>query len=178
MKIENTFIPGLKLIHLDKLRDKRGSFLKVFSDSLFKENGLSLTFSESYYTVSSKNVIRGMHFQAPPFEHTKLVYLNMGIIKDVVLDIRKESSTYGKYFSIRITEDEPIVVYIPAGCAHGFCSLQDNSMITYIQTSVYNAQSDSGIKWSSFGMDWEVKNPIISERDQSLPALCDFKTTF
>lgn len=178
MKIEDTFIPGLKLIYLDKHKDHRGSFLKVFNTSLFKEQGLSINFCESYYTVSKKNVIRGMHFQAPPFEHIKCVYLNKGVIKDVVLDIRRESPTYGKYLSIILTEEEPIVIYIPKGCAHGFCSLQDDSMITYFQTSDHNALGDSGIKWDSFGMNWEVNNPLISERDQTLIFFSKFNSPF
>jgi dTDP-4-dehydrorhamnose 3,5-epimerase/CDP-3, 6-dideoxy-D-glycero-D-glycero-4-hexulose-5-epimerase len=169
MKIEDTFIPGLKLIHLNKFTDTRGSFLKVFNEDFFVANGLETTFKESYYSVSHKNVIRGMHFQIPPAEHTKLVYLNSGSIVDVILDIRKSSPTYGQYFSIHINCDEPILVYIPIGCAHGFLSLEDHTMVTYMQTSCYNKDCDMGIKYNSFGMAWGIENPVVSDRDLRFP---------
>lgn len=171
MEIENTFIPGLKLIHLNEFKDNRGSFIKVFNHDFFTENGLETDFKESYYSISAKNVIRGMHFQIPPFEHTKLVYLNQGKIIDAVLDIRKASPTFGQYFSIELNTEIPILVYIPIGCAHGFLSLEDNTMVTYLQTSCYNNACDKGIKYSSFEMNWEIENPIISERDLSFPDL-------
>ena len=169
MEIENTFIDGLKLIHLKQFKDIRGSFLKVFNHDLFQENNLITDFKESYYSISAKNVIRGMHFQIPPYDHTKLVYVNQGAILDVVLDIRKKSTTYGQYFNIKIDISNPVVVYIPIGCAHGFLSLEYNTMVTYMQTSVYNQSCDKGIQYNSFGMDWGVNKPIISERDLVFP---------
>jgi len=178
MKIEDTFIPGLKLIHLDKFIDIRGSFLKVFNEDYFAENGLETDFKESYYSISHKNVIRGMHFQVSPAEHTKLVYLNSGSIVDVILDIRKNSPTYGQHFTINLNCDKPILVYIPVGCAHGFLSLEDNTMVTYMQTSCYNKSCDMGIKYNSFGMEWDIENPIVSNRDLSFPGFSDTKYEF
>jgi len=169
MKIENTFIEGLKLICLNEFKDLRGSFIKVFNQDFFAQNGLSTDFKESYYSISAKNVLRGMHFQIPPADHTKLVYLNQGKIVDVVLDIRKNSSTYGQYFSIEITDESPVLIYIPVGCAHGFLSLEDHTMVTYMQTSCYDSNCDKGINYKSFGMDWEIDNPIISARDSGFP---------
>lgn len=174
MEIEQTFIPDLKLIHLKEFTDTRGSFIKVFNQEFFAKNGMATDFKESYYSISSKNVIRGMHFQIPPFEHTKLVYLNQGKIIDVVLDIRKTSPTYGQHFSIELSTINPILVYIPIGCAHGFLSLEDHSMVTYLQTSCYNNDCDKGIKYNSFGMNWEKENLIISSRDIEFP---DFEET-
>ncbi len=173
MEIESTFIQGLKLIHLKKFKDQRGSFIKIFNSDFFKVNGLETAFKESYYSISSKNVIRGMHFQVPPEEHIKLVYLNAGRMLDVVLDIRKTSATYGQYFSIELNTETPVLLYIPVGCAHGFLSLEDNVMVTYLQTSCYNNICDKGIKYNSFGMDWKVWNPIISERDSNFPDFLD-----
>jgi dTDP-4-dehydrorhamnose 3,5-epimerase len=178
MEIENTFIPGLKLIHLNKFEDKRGSFTKVFNYDFFIENELSTDFKESYYSISEKNVIRGMHFQIPPYEHTKLVYLNQGSIVDVVLDIHKDSPTYGKYFSIELNTNNPVLIYISIGCAHGFLSLEDHSIVTYLQTTCYNSQSDCGIKYDSFGMDWNIEIPILSQRDISFLPLNQFKSPF
>jgi len=178
MYIEETFIPGLKLIHLNKFIDNRGSFIKVFNEDFFAENGLETNFKESYYSISAKNVIRGMHFQVPPFEHTKLVYLNQGKIVDVVLDIRKTSATFGQHFSINLDTENPILIYIPVGCAHGFLSMEDNSIVTYLQTSVYNPKCDSGIKFDSFGMDWKLTNHSISSRDNSFLNLNQFNSPF
>lgn len=178
MHIEQTFIPGLKLIHLKEFIDNRGSFIKVFNKEFFLENGLETDFKESYYSISSKNVIRGMHFQIPPAEHTKLVYLNQGKIIDVVLDIRKSSPTYGQHFSTELYTQNPILIYIPVGCAHGFLSMEDNTMVTYLQSSCYNNASDKGIKYSSFGMKWEIENPILSERDLCFPDFSETKLDF
>lgn len=178
MEIEDTFIPGLKLIHLKKFTDTRGSFLKVFNEDFFAENGLETSFKESYFSVSHKNVIRGMHFQLLPCEHTKLVWLNQGKILDVVLDIRKASKTFGQHLSIQMNTDDPLLICIPVGCAHGFLSLEDNSMVSYMQTSVYNKDCDTGILWNSFGMDWKIENPIVSDRDNSFIKFETFNTPF
>jgi dTDP-4-dehydrorhamnose 3,5-epimerase len=178
MKIENTFIEGLKVIRLDRFTDLRGSFLKVFNADFFAENNLDIYFRESYFSVSCKNVIRGMHFQVPPFEHAKLVFLNQGAITDAILDIRKNSPTFGRFFIIEISEDNPAAVYIPVGCAHGFLSKTDHTMVTYLQTTVYNPDTDKGIKYNSFGFDWGVLNPIVSERDINFPEFNDYKTIF
>ena len=171
MEVENTYLSGLKLIHLNKFLDNRGIFLKVFNEDLFLKNNLEINFKESYFSISNKNVIRGMHFQIPPCEHTKLVYLNHGKVLDVVLDIRKSSPTYEHYFSIELNLKQPVLIYIPVGCAHGFLSLEDNSMVTYLQTSCYNSKCDKGIKYDSFNMDWGIDTPILSERDLQFPDL-------
>ena len=178
MEIEETFIPGLKLIHLKEYQDIRGSFIKVFNEEFFAENGLETNFKESYYSIFAKNVLRGMHFQIPPFEHTKLVYLNQGKILDVVLDIRKSSPTYGQHYSIDLKPENPILVYIPVGCAHGFLSLEDQTLVTYMQATCYNNKCDKGIKYNSFGMDWGINVPIISERDLSFPDFPDTNFNF
>ena len=178
MRIEETFIPGLKLIHLKKFTDSRGCFLKVFNAEFFKENDLESNFKESYYSISQKDVIRGMHFQIPPFEHTKLVYLNQGKIVDVILDIRKTSQTYGQYFSMELQTTNPVLIYIPIGCAHGFLSLEDNTMVTYLQSSCYNQTCDKGIKYNSFGKDWGIEHAIMSDRDLTFPDLIDINFKF
>jgi len=178
MEIEETYIKGLKIIRLTRFSDKRGSFLKVFNFEFFRDNYLSTDFKENYFSISVKNVIRGMHFQIPPYEHVKLVYLSQGRIFDVVLDLRKDSTTFGQYYSIIISSDNPVMIYIPVGCAHGFLSLEDSSIVSYLQTSSYNKESDAGIRWDSFGMNWNVKNPIVSERDKSFQRFDDFQSPF
>ncbi|MEI6883251.1 MAG: dTDP-4-dehydrorhamnose 3,5-epimerase family protein [Bacteroidota bacterium] len=178
MKIEETTIEGLKLIRLNRFEDIRGSFVKPFNAEFFESNSLETNLRECYFSLSHSNVIRGMHFQLPPFEHTKLVFVNNGSILDVVLDIRKDSKTFGKYFSVQITEDDPILVYIPIGCAHGFLSLENSTIVSYMQTTVYKKDCDVGIHYDSFGMDWKVRNPIISDRDKSFVNFTDFISPF
>lgn len=178
MEIENTFIEGLKLIHLKKFKDTRGTFVKVFNEDFFNDNGMKDTCKESYYSISQKNVIRGMHFQLPPYEHSKLVYVNRGAILDVTLDLRINSKTFGCFLSTKITQESGILIYIPAGFAHGLLSLEDNTMITSLQSTVYNQKADRGIKYDSFGMNWGDENFIISEKDNSLVNFTDFKSPF
>ncbi len=178
MKIENTSIEGLKVIHLNRFTDNRGDFLKIYNSDFFIENNLRTDFKENYFSISNKDVIRGMHFQLPPYEHVKLIYLNKGNILDVILDIRKGSSTYGKYLSFELREDDPKALYVPIGCAHGFKSLENDSIVSYIQTSVYNKDCDTGIRYNSFDMNWGKENHIISERDLSFRTLSNFKTPF
>ena len=120
MNIIPTDFEGLFIIETINFQDNRGSFQKLFNYDLFVENGLRTDFKEFYYSISKKNVIRGMHFQLPPFEHTKLVYVSRGKIRDVVIDIRKQSDTYGKCFSIELDDQKAYCLYIPAGFAHGF----------------------------------------------------------
>ncbi len=178
MEIIGTYIKNLWIIKPKIFNDNRGSFLKTFNYDFFKYHNLETDFKESYYSISDKNVIRGMHFQIPPKDHTKLVYVSSGKILDVVLDIRKDSLTYGEYFSIEISAENGYVLYIPSGLAHGFLSLSDNTIANYMQTSTYDSECDSGIKFDSFNMKWEIENPIVSNRDLSFKNFNDFNSLF
>jgi dTDP-4-dehydrorhamnose 3,5-epimerase len=166
INIVDTPIGGLKILEIPAFSDCRGSFTKVFNSVAFSESGLATNFVESYYSISAKNVIRGMHFQIPPAEHTKLVHVNSGIIIDVVLDIRRHSETFGNYYVIEVASKDNVLIYIPVGCAHGFLSVQDDTMVTYMQTSVYSPELDRGIKYDSFGFKWGIEHPIVSARDR------------
>jgi dTDP-4-dehydrorhamnose 3,5-epimerase len=177
MKITELEIPGVFLIDNFQYNDDRGGFVKTFSYDLFKTNDISFCPKEIYYSISHKNVIRGMHFQTPRMEHAKLIYLTSGEILDVVLDLRKKSQTFGKSASIKLSAGKNSL-YIPVGFAHGFKSLQDNTVVVYNQTSCYSKEHDSGILWNSFGFDWKIDNPIISERDKSFPSFNNFLTPF
>jgi dTDP-4-dehydrorhamnose 3,5-epimerase len=165
ISILDTPIQGLRILEIPTFCDSRGSFTKVFNSVAFSDARLATNFVESYYSVSAKNVIRGMHFQILPAEHTKLVHVNSGKITDVVLDIRRHSKTFGEYFKIEVASEDNILIYIPVGCAHGFLSMLDNTMVTYMQTSVYNSELDRGIKYNSFGCQWGIDHPILSTRD-------------
>jgi dTDP-4-dehydrorhamnose 3,5-epimerase len=179
MVLKKTFIEGLYLIHLNKIDDNRGSFTKMLNLDFFKANNLRSDIKESYFSISHKHVIRGMHFQIPPSQHTKLVFVNSGSIIDVVVDLRKSSTTFGQYFSTFISANEPKLVYIPEGLAHGFLSLEDNTYVSYMQTSVHEKSCDEGILWNSFGYNWNnVLSPIISTRDLQFTTLEKFNSPF
>ncbi len=178
MEIIKTRFEGLFVLQTVNFQDNRGGFQKLFNFDFFKENGLDYDFKEFYYSVNKKNVVRGMHFQTPPFDHTKLVYVSKGRIKDVVVDIRKNSATYGQYFGIELDEQKGQYLYIPKGFAHGFVSLEDGSIVNYAQTTCYAKDNDCGIDATSVGFDWGVENPIRSGRDLTFEKLNDFNSPF
>ena len=178
MEFVKTKIEGLYLIKPRVLGDSRGKFVKTFHADTFKEYGLKYNFQESYYSTSQKNVLRGMHFQTPPEDHEKMVYVSKGSILDVVVDIRKNSPTYGQYISQTLSEENNYIFYIPKGCAHGFLSLEDDTNVTYMQTSMYAPNNDGGINPQSLGFDWGIKDAIVSDRDLTFPDLSDFQTPF
>lgn len=178
MKIVDTNISGLKVIEPNKFEDTRGIFVKTFNNDFFKDNGLNIEIKETYYSISHQDVVRGMHFQTPPFDHIKLVYVPNGKIIDVVLDIRKNSSTYGKYFDISLSGENGKILVIPRGLAHGFKSLEDNTNVTYMQTTCYAPNNDGGVKFDSFGYDWLINNPKLSDRDLSFKELSEFDSPF
>lgn len=168
--IEKTFIEGLFIVHGLNFSDKRGSLVKPFSILLFKENGdINLNFKETWFTKSHKDVIRAMHLQVGYSSCEKLVSVIQGAVLDVVLDIRKDSPTYGRYFEIVLNDIQPVGVYVPKGCAHGYKVLKEKSIAMYMATEVNVPKDDIGIRWDSFGYDWNVENPILSDRDRNLP---------
>lgn len=176
--IHETGLAGLKVIETQHFIDERGVFHKFFSRDEFMGLGLEHDFCEDYYSINKKNVIRGMHFQIPPSDHVKLVYVTSGKIIDVCLDIRKNSQTYGKFFSVELSGDVAKCIYIPKGFAHGFISLEDNTCVHYLQTSCYNKECDCGIAYDSFGYDWNCQTPVVSGRDLAHQKFKDFKSPF
>lgn len=178
MEIIDTEIEGLKLIKNFFAADARGSFTKLYNEDAFRDAGLELDIAEQYYSVSDKDVIRGMHFQTPPYDHNKLVCVISGSVTDVVVDLRKESKTYGKAASFILKGDEPYSLYIPKGMAHGFRSMEDGTVMLYNVTTVYARDCDGGVRWDSIGYDWQVSAPIMSERDKTFPTLDEFVSPF
>ena len=119
-----------------------------------------------------------MHFQTPPYNHAKIVHVIKGSVTDVVLDLRKSSITYGQFIEYNLDYKNNEAIYIPSGCAHGFKTLEDDTTMIYLVTSEYNKEHDSGVKWNSIGYDWNIENPIISERDNNFVELKDFVSPF
>jgi dTDP-4-dehydrorhamnose 3,5-epimerase/CDP-3, 6-dideoxy-D-glycero-D-glycero-4-hexulose-5-epimerase len=145
---------------------------------MFTALSLNTDFAELYYSINKKDVIRGMHFQTPPVDHVKLVYVIAGKIHDVCLDLRRNSKTFGKYFDCLLSGDDTRYLYIPRGIAHGFASLEDNTIVHYAQTTCHAQTHDCGIKYDSFGFNWNIQNPIVSGRDKSFPNFADFHSEF
>ena len=178
MKIYETEIKGAKIIEYDVNRDIRGYTLKPFSLNQIKEASLKFEVMEFFYSTSNKDVIRGMHFQLPPHAQAKIVHLIKGKITDVILDLRTDSPTYGKYISIELEEGDGKVVYIPKGLAHGFASLVDGSTVAYLFEGLYSSGSESGVRYDSFGYEWKIDKPILSQRDLSFPEFHRFKSPY
>ncbi|WP_372713634.1 dTDP-4-dehydrorhamnose 3,5-epimerase [Ilyobacter sp.] len=174
MKLVKTEIEGVFIIRKIHIEDERGSFNKIYNEEFFTENELCSDFKESYYSVSHKNVIRGMHFYIPTCHHEKLINVIRGKIIDVILDLRKESLTYGKYISIELSEKDHYSLYIPKGCAHGYKSMEDDTTVVYNATKCYDSNCDFGISWNSFGFDWGIDSPIMSEKDKNLISFEEF----
>ena len=178
MTFENTKLKGVYIINNFNAIDNRGLFVKTFNKELFKHNNLDFEIRESYYSSSKKDVIRGMHFQMPPNDHEKLVYVASGEILDVVIDLRKKSNTYKEYITVKLTADNKKSIFLPKGLAHCFKSLKDDTITVYNVASEFKSKSDFGIKYNSFDFDWEILNPIVSLRDRSLPNLDNFNSPF
>ena len=165
MKFESTLVEGCTLVTLESFPDSRGSFTKIFNESLYKKHSIDMDFKEQFYSTSRKNVLRGMHFQCEPYMHSKLIICMAGSVLDVVLDIRKDSTTFGKSASFHLEAGDGKAVFLPEGLAHGFLSLQENSVLLYNASSEQQQSAERGIFWNSFGFDWPCSNPILSGRD-------------
>lgn len=174
----DTKIDGVKLITLKSIPDERGWFLKTFHAPSFAMAGLCTEFPESFVSLSKRGVIRGMHFQKPPHDHTKLVRCQTGKMLDVVLDIRIGSQTYGEHQAFPLDGDYPQYLYIPSGLAHGFLILSEIAIVEYHTSTVHQPSHDAGIRWDSFGMDWGCEQPVMSARDRAFPSLISFESPF
>jgi dTDP-4-dehydrorhamnose 3,5-epimerase len=180
MIVKDCHIEGLKIIEPKVFGDERGYFFESFNAQKFVDNVQDIAFVQDNESLSSKGVIRGLHFQEPPYDQGKLVRVIKGAVKDVVVDIRKSSNTYGKTFAIELTEDNKTQFWIPSGFAHGFETLEDNTIFAYKCTAPYNTSSENSIFWNdpALGIDWTTKNPIISEKDKLENLFTDFKSPF
>lgn len=171
MIIKSTSLTDVYEIENKIFEDDRGSFVKTFHTGIFKEKGLTVDFKESFYSVSKKDVLRGMHFQLPPHDHAKLVYVTSGEIVDVVVNIDKDSAEFGKYYSTKLSANNAKSLYIGNKYAHGFLTLSNQATVVYMTSVVHSPKYDTGVLWSSFNFDWKIKSPLLSERDIELPSL-------
>lgn len=175
--IEN-ILTDARLITLPAFFDVRGAFVKTFNESLFGQYGIQFELKESYFSISKKDVIRGMHFQTPPHQHAKIVFCPQGAILDVIVDLRKGSPTFGEYFAHELSAGNHKAYYIPEGFAHGFKALTDDAITYYLVSSEYSQPNDTGILYNSFGFDWGLREPVISARDLSFDGIDVFNSPF
>ena len=176
--VHETSLAGLKLIQPRIFTDLRGTFVKTFHAGLFEQLGMEFQPREEFFSVSHRNVVRGMHFQSPPAAHAKLVYCVAGRVLDVVVDLRKSSPTFGRCASRELSAANREMFFISVGFAHGFLSLEDGSVMVYQTSTMHAPECDAGILWNSFGFDWGMADPVINERDQKFPRLDEFVSPF
>ena len=180
MKINKTFIEDLLVIEPRLFKDERGFFYESYNKSNL-DKITNIVFVQDNESKSYKGVIRGLHFQAPPFDQTKLVRCVSGKILDVVVDIRTNSKTYGKFFSVKLSSENNKQLFIPKGFAHGFQVLSDEAVVNYKVDNFYNPESESGIIWNDkdLSIDWNLDiKPLLSEKDLKLDLFKNLKSPF
>ena len=181
MEIIKTKIKDLLIIKPDVFEDERGYFFESFSKEKFKALGLDLDFVQDNESKSQKNVLRGLHFQKPPFAQGKLVRVVKGAVLDVAVDLRAGSETYGQWETVELSEENKLMYWVPPGFAHGFLTLRDETVFTYKCTNVYNRESEGSLLWNDtdLNIDWgETSDLILSEKDQNAPIFKQFNTPF
>ena len=175
MKFEKTSLEGVWLIKPTIFKDERGHFLESFREEIFKEQETVCDFVQDNISTSKQGTVRGLHYQVEPKSQAKLVMAVHGEILDVAVDIRKNSPTFGNYFSALLNDENRHMMLVPSGFAHGFSVLSETATVTYKCNQYYHKSSERGILWSDsdLGIDWKIQSTLISEKDQELPKLKD-----
>jgi dTDP-4-dehydrorhamnose 3,5-epimerase len=180
MKIISEDILGVKLIQPQIFEDERGYFYESFNTQKLNDLGIHENFVQDNQSLSNKGVLRGLHFQIPPMAQGKLVRVVKGSVYDVAVDIRKDSPTYGQHFGVELNESNKLMLWVPAGFAHGFCTLEDQTIFSYKCTNYYDPKSESGISWNDpdLEINWGLQNPTLSLKDQNNVAFKAFNSPF
>ena len=180
MIIQETALKGLFLIEPRVFEDERGYFFESFNQKDFIQNGLNLNFVQDNQSKSKKNVLRGLHFQNPPAAQGKLIQVIKGSVLDVAVDIRRKSSTYGLHVTQVLSESNKLMMYISEGFAHGFLTLEDDTIFSYKCTDFYNPELESSIKWNDpdLNISWGGSDPILTQKDQGAQSFIDFRSQF
>lgn len=168
MIIEKTFIEGLLIIRPKIFQDDRGYFYESYNARAFENAGVKSNFVQDNQSLSGRGVLRGLHFQRPPHAQAKLVRVISGAVLDVAVDIRKNSPTYGKHFSILLSGENKTMFYIPEGFAHGFATLEDQTVFAYKCSGYYDKASEDTLLWNDpvLGIDWGLNEPVLSDKDK------------
>ncbi|UBM63190.1 dTDP-4-dehydrorhamnose 3,5-epimerase [Candidatus Sulfidibacterium hydrothermale] len=181
MEIVKTKIPDLYILKPKVFEDERGYFFESYNKETFLKLGIDQNFVQDNESKSMKGVLRGLHFQKPPFTQGKLVRVMHGAVLDVAVDLRKKSPTYGQWASVILTHQNKWMYWVPPGFAHGFITLEDNTVFFYKCTNVYNKASEGSIRWNDpdLNIDWQLKeDPILSEKDKNAPFFREFDSPF
>lgn len=181
MKLIKTKFADAFLIEPNVFGDHRGFFMESYNEELFRKNDLNHTFIQDNHSLSQPaGTLRGLHYQLNPKAQTKLVRATRGAIYDVIVDIRKNSPTYGEWQGFILSDANKRQLLVPKGFAHGFCTLVENTEVQYKVDEYYSPENDRGILWNdpSLGIDWPVSNPVLSEKDTKHPLLKDAENNF
>ena len=173
-KVEKSDLEGVLLIEPAVHTDPRGRFFESFQKKRYKELGITEEFVQDNQSVSKKNTIRGLHYRVEPGQ-SKLVRVIRGEVFDVVVDIRKNSPTFGQWRGYTLSDSNNLQIYMPVGIAHGFCVLSETAEFLYKVSEYYSAEKEKGIMWNDpdIGIEWPASNPILSKKDEGNPALKD-----
>lgn len=181
MKIEKTTLEGAYLIKPRVFDDERGFFMETYSKKKLKEAGIDCDFVQDNHSMSvTKGVLRGLHYQLPPNAQAKLVRVTKGAVYDVIVDLRKDSLTFGKWEGFELTDDNHYMLFVPRGFAHGFCTLVDYTEFQYKCDNYYAPESEGGIVWNDPDLKiyWPIENPILSEKDAKAQKFAEFNSPF
>jgi dTDP-4-dehydrorhamnose 3,5-epimerase len=183
MRITTLDLPDLKVIVPACFEDRRGFFSELYSANALKEAGISETFVQDNFSFSAKaGTVRGLHFQSPPHAQAKLVRVSHGRVLDVAVDLRRLSPTYGRYAATELSRDNWAQLYIPAGFAHGFCTLEPDTEVVYKVSQPYAPDAECGVLWSDpeLAIEWPVnrEDAVLSDKDSRLPLLKDIAVAF
>lgn len=180
MEVIETKLKGLVVIKPKVFEDPRGYFFESYNRSTFEQASLNMNFVQDNQSLSQRGVLRGLHFQNNPHAQGKLVRVITGSVFDVAVDIRKDSPTYGQWYGLELTEKNKWMLYIPEGFAHGFATLENNTIFSYKCTNVYNKASEDCLLWNDpdIGIEWNIKDPLLSEKDLQGKRFKDFVSLF
>jgi dTDP-4-dehydrorhamnose 3,5-epimerase len=183
MRITTLDLPDIKVIVPSRFEDRRGFFSELYNAEALKDAGISETFVQDNFSFSARaGTVRGLHFQSPPYAQAKLVRVSRGRVLDVAVDLRRSSPTYGQHVATELSRDNWAQLYIPAGFAHGFCTLEPDTEVVYKVSRPYAPEAECGVLWSDpeLAIEWPVKheNAVLSDKDSRLPLLKDIAVAF
>ncbi|MBD3390797.1 MAG: dTDP-4-dehydrorhamnose 3,5-epimerase [Chitinivibrionales bacterium] len=181
MQVHQTELSGVLVLEPRVFGDHRGFFFESYSHREFTKHGIDITWVQDNHSLSrQKGVLRGLHFQRPPHTQTKLVRVVAGSVYDVVVDLRKDSRTFGTWQGFELSAREFKMLLVPKGFAHGFCTLEPDTEVLYKNDAFYEPSAEGGVRWNDPGLDipWPVAQPIISGKDAALPLLKDLASPF
>lgn len=180
MNVFETNLNDALLIQPRIFGDQRGFFFETYQKDRYKKEGMDFHFVQDNLSRSSRGTLRGLHFQVPPYAQGKLVYVLEGEVLDVIVDLRKKSSSFGHSFQVELSAENKKQLWVPPGFAHGFLVLSDSALFAYKCTHYYHQEAEGGILWSDpfLKIKWPIDSPLLSERDRNLPTWENLKSPF